>query len=45
VYVAVEGFEADADLRRWIAHGEFGVASLPAKSARSAKAPRRRTKA
>jgi hypothetical protein len=31
VFVGVEGFELDADLRRWVAHGVEFAASLPAK--------------
>src|SRR5262245_33109060 len=43
VFVAVEGFESDAELRRWIDRGESGVASVSVKAPRSRKMRRRRT--
>ena len=45
LYVGVDGFESDADLRRWISRGEAGVAAVPVKRARSSKPPRQRARA
>ena len=40
LYVGVEGFESDTDLRRWITRGEAGATAVSVKRARSGKPPR-----
>ena len=44
VYVGCDGFESDAALQRWIAHGESGAMSVSVRSERAPGAKRRQKK-